>query len=149
VLDAIRLAADTMRGAQFKNRALVVISDCGDNESRTSATTLEQDLRAALISLYVLAPRDPTPLGIHFSEEVEARASVWRIAPRTGGYAAGVITRSELLGIVKQLAAGIRSPYVLYFEQPASSPAPSRLLVEIPKLKRKALVQSSGAYRRE
>ena len=82
LLDSVYLAAHEMRKARSPRKALLVITDSDDNNSRYRDRDLKNFMREADVSLYVLAvPCSDCPL----SKPPSAERVLWNIADETGG----------------------------------------------------------------
>jgi VWFA-related protein len=98
--DAIILAAHQSRKAVNQRKALVVISDGGDNNSRYTMSELISMLREADIRVYAISLMErPQFLG--------------KICEDTGGRAIWVHKLSELHDAMEQLSLEMRSEYVV------------------------------------
>lgn len=143
--DAIRLALETMRQARFTNKAILLISDGGDNASKNTAGHLDRALAQEGVPLFIVAP--VTRPGVEtVSSQLAERAEMWRVATRSGGFAAGAATQDETISLVATLSTLIRSPYMLYFNQPANAEF-SKLKIEVPGMRPKPLVLYRGTMR--
>jgi VWFA-related protein len=100
LLDAVALSTRLMRAARNSNKALLILSDGNDNNSRFSASeirnmVMESDFRVYAIGLF------------HRPHLLQ------RLAEETGGRVAIVQTMSELPDVVQRLSAEIRGQYLL------------------------------------
>ena len=100
MLDAVALATHHMRSARNSRRALLILSDGGDNNSRFSeaeirSMVLESDVRVYAIGLF------------HRSRFLQ------QMADETGGRVLIAENLKDLPGIVERLSVEIRSHYVL------------------------------------
>jgi VWFA-related protein len=98
--DAIYLAAHEMRSAKNPRRALLVLTDGGDNNSRYSESevrhlVVESDVRVYAIGMF------------------ERPRFLERLAEETGGKAVCVRGLNELPGAIETLSAELRNQYLL------------------------------------
>jgi Ca-activated chloride channel homolog len=98
--DAICLAANQMRQAKNSRKALLVLSDGGDNNSRYSSAEVIDMLREADVRLYAI--------GLFDSARFLKKA-----AEETGGAAIEVENLKSLPDAVDALSAQLRSQYLL------------------------------------
>jgi len=116
LLDAVRLALDTLRGAHNPRKALLVISDGGDNDSRYRAEELRDVLREADARIYsigifrqsVMLPEEE-PAGPHL---------LAMLSEETGGRQFAVRDRRELAGIGEKIGLELHNQYLLGFRPP-------------------------------
>ena len=71
LLDAIYLAVDTMRRARHQRKAIVVISDGGDNCSRYTVLETRQMVREADAQIFAIGIFDPPSSRPHTPEEAD------------------------------------------------------------------------------
>ena len=85
LLDAIYLAVETMRRARHQRKAIVVISDGGDNCSRYSVIETRQMVREADVQIFAIGIFDPPTGRRTYSEESDGPELLSSIAEETGG----------------------------------------------------------------
>ena len=122
MLDAIHLALSKMKGARFERKALLVISDGGDNISRRSFRELKNTLLEADVQVYSLGVYDSDyALKKHTPEERNGPTLLDRVAKDTGGrdFPVGL---DNLPTIGTEIARELRNQYVLGFA-PATATA--------------------------
>jgi Ca-activated chloride channel homolog len=112
LLDAIYLGLSEMKGAHNAKRALLIISDGGDNHSRYSEVDVrrlvkEADVQIYAIGIYNAFDARPTP------EELNGPSLLAEIAELTGGRVYGVGNVSELPDIAGKISTELRNQYVL------------------------------------
>jgi VWFA-related protein len=108
LLDAIYLSVSQMKKAKNPRRALVVLSDGGDNDSRFSEHEIRQLLRESNVSLYAI--------GI-LGRMVTAGAMklLSNLAEETGGRLFPVHNVNELPEAVAKLNTALRDQYMLAY----------------------------------
>src|SRR6185437_5585582 len=82
LLDAIYLSLAEMRHAKYQRRALLIISDGGDNHSRYSERDIERVVREANVQIYGIGLYSATPAT---QEEINGPALLDKITESTGG----------------------------------------------------------------
>jgi Ca-activated chloride channel homolog len=100
MLDAICLAVNQMRHAKNPRKALLILSDGGDNNSRYSDGEVINLLREADVQLFAIGLFD----NAHFLRKAAAE---------TGGAVVAVHNLNDLSGAVDKLSTQVRSQYVL------------------------------------
>jgi Ca-activated chloride channel family protein len=110
LLDAIYLGLDKMRNAHNQKKALLIISDGGDNRSRYTESEIknlvrEADVQIYAIGIYEAAP--PTP------EERAGPALLTDISEVTGGRTFSIDNASELADVASKIGVELRNQYVI------------------------------------
>ena len=110
LLDAIYLGMNKMRDAQNRKKALLVISDGGDNHSRYTdgeikSMVKEADVQIYAIGIFELTP--PTP------EEVRGPHLLSEITDITGGRTFVIDNPNELADVATKIGIELRNQYVL------------------------------------
>ena len=114
LLDAIYLALHYMKNAQHSRRALLVISDGGDNDSRYTQSELKKVLQESNVWIYavgIYAPGSP----ILPEEERGGPKLLIEMAENTGGRHLAVYDAGELPEAAAQLGLELRNQYVLAY----------------------------------
>jgi len=112
MLDAIYLGLSQMKGARNSKRALLIISDGGDNHSRYSERDIqnfvkEADVQLYAIGIYEAAGSRPTP------EEASGPALLSDVTDLTGGRTFTVSNLNDLPDIAIKISMELRNQYVL------------------------------------
>jgi len=110
LLDAVYFAIHQMRGAKYPKRALLIISDGGDNHSRYGEREVRSLLKEADVMLYAIALIDPTSQVL---EEVRGPELLEEITSLTGGRAFGIGQPNLLPAIANKVGMELRNQYVL------------------------------------
>lgn len=112
MLDGIHLAIDQMKHAKHTRKALIVVSDGGDNFSRRSLRELKSTLIEANVQVYSLGVFDNDYQVRHTPEERNGPSLLDQMALDTGGRAYPV-SLDALPQIGAQIARELRNQYVL------------------------------------
>jgi len=112
LLDAIYLGLTQMRGASNHKRALLVISDGGDNHSRYNEKDIRNFLQEADCQLYVMGVFDANDMG-RTDEERYGPTLLSELAEMTGGRVFPVSNLNDLPDIASKIGAELRNQYVL------------------------------------
>ncbi|HEY6307665.1 MAG TPA: VWA domain-containing protein [Candidatus Angelobacter sp.] len=110
LLDAIYMGVSKMKDARNTKKALLIISDGGDNHSRYTENEIksmvkEADVQIYSIGIFSLAP--PTP------EEVSGPALLTEISNVTGGRMFTINNPNELADVATKIGIELRNQYVL------------------------------------
>ena len=112
MLDGIHLAVEQMKHAKHSRKALVVVSDGGDNFSRRSLRELKATLIEAEVQVYSLGIFDHDFKIRHTPEERNGPTLLDEVALHTGGRTYPV-SLDALPDIGAQIARELRNQYVL------------------------------------
>jgi len=113
LLDAIYLGLSQMRGAHNSRRALLILSDGGDNHSRYSESDLKRLVREADTQLYAIGNFDPLEYRSRTPEELNGPSLLSEITEMTGGQLFAVENLNELPDTAEKIAMELRSQYIL------------------------------------
>lgn len=114
LLDAIYLALDTMRQAHNPRKALLVISDGGDNRSRYGVKDIKNLVREGDVQIYSIGIFDP--VGERSDPEIIWGPSLLReISELTGGrmFPVELYNLNELPDVATKISIELRNQYVL------------------------------------
>jgi Ca-activated chloride channel homolog len=113
MLDAISLGLREMKEARNSRKAIVVISDGGDNHSQYTSAQIEALVRAADVQVYAMGVFEPA-LSVGLSpEEVSGPRLLSEIATQTGGRAFAAALTGDLPSVAARIAVELRNQYVL------------------------------------
>src|SRR6202007_371424 len=113
LLDAIYLGLSEMRTARNGKRALLIISDGGDNNSRYSEKDIKRLVREANTQLYSVGIFDPFANRSRTPEELNGPSLLTEVTELTGGRAFTVENLNELPDIAAKIDAELRNQYIL------------------------------------
>ena len=102
-----------MKGAHHAKRALLVISDGGDNSSRYNEKDLKRLVREADTQLYSIGIFDPIEYRSRTLEELNGPSLLSELTELTGGRAFSVENLNELPDIAARIGTELRNQYVL------------------------------------
>lgn len=113
LLDAVKFSLTEMKKAKNPRKAIVVISDGGDNHSTYTAAQIEALVREADVEIYAMGVFDPlASLGLPH-EEISGPKLLSEIATQTGGRAFAASITSDLPSVAARIAIELRNQYVL------------------------------------
>jgi Ca-activated chloride channel family protein len=112
LLDAVYLGLSQMKGARNAKKALLIISDGGDNHSRYSESDVRRFVKEAGVQLYAIGIYDPagsrgTP------EEATGPALLGEITDMSGGRTFPISNLNDLPDIAIKIGMELRNQYVL------------------------------------
>ncbi len=104
-----------MRGARNGKRALLIISDGGDNHSRYSESDIRNFVKEADCQLYAMGVFDVNDMG-RTTEERYGPTLLSELAEMTGGRVFPVSSLSDLPDIAAKIGMELRNQYVLGYK---------------------------------
>ena len=110
LLDSIYLALSKMREAHNQKKALLIISDGGDNHSRYTESEIKSIVKEADVQIYAIGIFSPNPGTI---EEQTGPATLSAITDVTGGRTFTVDNPNELSDIATKIGIELRNQYVI------------------------------------
>lgn len=113
LLDAIHLALLQMKGAQNPRKAILILSDGGDNRSRYTETEIKSAMREADVQVYALGIFDPDGRPKKTPEERNGPRLLADIAEQTGGRHFPVRNLDDLPALCERIGMELRNQYVL------------------------------------
>jgi Ca-activated chloride channel family protein len=113
LLDAIYLALAKMRSVRYQRRALLIISDGGDNNSRYRLKEIKQLAQEADVQIYAIGLFD-TALFKPF-EEFMGRRWLQEITDATGGRTITVDNLEQLPEVAATISWELRNRYILAY----------------------------------
>jgi VWFA-related protein len=113
LLDAIHLGIAQMKHARNTRKALIVLSDGGDNFSRRNLRQLRATLLEADVQVYAMGVFDGNYAVKHTREEREGPKLLDRVALDTGGRDFPIGKMGDLPEIGVQIARQLRNQYIL------------------------------------
>jgi len=115
MLDAAELALREMKNAKNPRKAIVIISDGGDNHSKYSARQIESLVREAEVQIYAMGVFEPDIfLGLS-KEEISGPRLLKEIAEQTGGRVFAASDPHDLPSVATRIGIELRNQYVLAY----------------------------------
>ncbi len=112
LIDAVYLGVNKLRQAKYERKALLIISDGGDNRSRYTENELRRLVRESDVQIYSIGIFDqyaPT------SEEQQGPILLTDVCEMTGGRLFRVSDLADLGDIASRISAELRNEYVIGF----------------------------------
>lgn len=116
LLDAIYLGLSQMRRAHNTRRALLIISDGGDNHSRYNENDVREFLKESDCQLYAIGIYDPIGIRMRTPEELNGPSLLDEMTEMTGGRVFPVTNLNELPDIAMKISMELRNQYVLGYK---------------------------------
>ena len=113
LFDAAQMALREMQKAKNPRKAIVIISDGGDNNSRYSAREIESLVREADVQVYAMGVFQSSILGGSTKEEISGPRLLSQLAEQTGGRAFTASDPNDLPNVAARIAIELRNQYVL------------------------------------
>lgn len=111
LFDGIYLGLSQMRRAHNTKKALLIISDGGDNHSRYTETDIRRFVQEADVQIYAIGLYEPD--GGPTIEEREGPALLQNLTQMTGGRTFSVHSLDELPDIATKISMELRNQYVI------------------------------------
>jgi Ca-activated chloride channel family protein len=145
LLDAIYLAAMQLKHASYPRRALVIISDGADNNSRYRFNEIKSMLEESDIEVYAIGLFEPSLLKSY--EEIIGKKHLFELTASTGGRTVAVDHIAGVPEAAAQISWDLRSQYILGYRPPLSPEARRKIRVRLTPGTDPSLLQAH--YRRQ
>ena len=113
LLDAVYLGLHEMKKARSPRKALLIISDGGDNSSRYTEGEIRNLVKEADVQIYAIGIYEPIAARGRTAEEANGQGLLTEIAEQTGGRQYPVDNLNELPDIAAKIGVELRNQYVL------------------------------------
>lgn len=115
MLDAAEMALREMKKAKNPRKAIVIISDGGDNSSRYSASEIQSLVREADVQIYAMGVFEALLFPGLTKEEISGPRLLSELAEQTGGRAYSASDPKDLPSIAARIGIELRNQYVLAY----------------------------------
>ena len=115
MLDAAELALRQMKKAKNPRKAILIISDGGDNSSKYTAAQIESLVREADVQVYAMGIFEPAIIPVLSQEEISGPRLLSQLAEQTGGRAFSASDPSDLPNVAVRIGIELRNQYVLAY----------------------------------
>ncbi len=113
LLDAIEMGIEKLRSARYPRRALLIISDGGDNASRHKLRHVKSEVEESGVEVYAIGLFDDgLPVFKSLDEKLGNRI-LSRVTEASGGHAVTVENLAKLPSIASSISTEMRSQYLL------------------------------------
>jgi len=115
LLDAVHAGLQEIKRAKNPRKALLIISDGGDNNSRFTASQIEGLVKEADVQIYAMGVFEPVLSFGLTGEEMSGPKLLSEIAEQTGGRALAASNLRDLPSIAERIGIELRNQYVLAY----------------------------------
>jgi Ca-activated chloride channel homolog len=115
LLDGIVMAMNEMKKAKNPRKALLVISDGGDNNSRYTEGEIKSRVKEADVQVYAIGIYEPASSRGRTAEELSGPGLLTELAEQTGGRQFPVENLNELPDVATKIGIELRNQYVLFY----------------------------------
>jgi VWFA-related protein len=147
LLDAIYLSLYEMRHARHARKAILIISDGGDNASRYSTREIKKLVREADVQIYSIGILEPIAGRARSPEEMDGPALLDTIAKQSGGRLFEVEDTNELPDIASKIGMALRNQYVLGYTPAMSKKDGKYHRIQVKVMRPKGLPSLRASYR--
>lgn len=113
LLDGVYLAMNEMKRARNGRKAILIISDGGDNSSRYTESEVKNAVREADVQIYAIGIFEPYGGRFRTPEEMAGPGLLGDITEQTGGRHFAVDNLAELPDVAAKIGLELRNQYVL------------------------------------
>ena len=115
LLDSIEVGLKEMKKARNSRKALLILSDGGDNNSRYTAQEIGNLVREADVQVYAMGVFEPFSNRRLTESELSGPALLAELCEQTGGRLFPARASSALASIARKIAIELRNEYVLAY----------------------------------
>lgn len=116
LLDAIYLGMEEMKKATTNRKALLVISDGGENHSRYTERDIKEMVKESDVEIYAIGVFEPLSSRDRTPEEAAGPSLLSDLANMTGGRMFSVEDPNELPDIAEKISIELRNQYVIGYK---------------------------------
>src|SRR2546426_5541160 len=113
LLDAVYMALHKMKKARNPRKALLIISDGGDNSSRYTESEIKNLVREADVQIYAIGIFEPASSRGRTAEELNGPGLLSELSEQTGGRHFAVENLNELPDVAAKIGIELRNQYIL------------------------------------
>lgn len=112
LLDGVYMAMNQMKKARNNRKAILIISDGGDNSSRYTESEVKNAVREADVQIYAIGIFEPGGMA-GTTEERSGPGLLTELADQTGGRHFAIQNLGELPDVAEKIGLELRNEYVL------------------------------------
>ncbi len=113
LLDGVYVAMNHMKKARNARKAILILSDGGDNSSRYTESEVKNAVREADVQIYAIGIFEPVHARGRTAEELSGPGLLNELAEQTGGRHFAVENINELPDIAAKIGIELRNQYVI------------------------------------
>jgi VWFA-related protein len=148
LLDAIDLSIHHMRQAANMRRALVIVSDGGDNRSRRTMSEVKNLVKEADVQIYAIGIFDPVEVRMLTPEDAAGPSLLRALTKQSGGHLFEVDNLNQLSDVASKIGAALRTQYVLGYYPSQSKRDGKYHKVEVKLVQVKGAPKLQASWRR-
>lgn len=115
MFDAVEMALHQMKKAKNPRKAILIISDGGDNSSHYSAADIESLVREADVQIYAMGVFEPVLYFGMTKEEISGPRLLSELAEQSGGRVFAASDSYDLPNVAARIGIELRNQYVLAY----------------------------------
>ncbi|SRR6266568_3398758 len=116
LLDAIYLGLSKMKEASTSRKAMLIVSDGGDNHSRYTERDIRQAVKEADVEIYAVGIFEPLASRARTLEEARGPELLADLAQVSGGQLFSVEEPNELPDVMEKISIELRNQYVIGYK---------------------------------
>jgi len=147
LLDGVYLAMNKMKKAHNPRKAILIISDGGDNSSRYTETEVKNAVREADVQIYAIGIFEPVMSRGRTAEEMGGPALLAEMAEQTGGRHFAVDNLAELPDVAAKIGIELRNQYLLGYSPKNATRDGKYRRVQVKLVKTTGLPQLRAMFR--
>jgi Ca-activated chloride channel homolog len=147
LLDGVYMAMNQMKKARNPRRAILIISDGGDNSSRYTEGDVRRAVREADVQIYSIGIFEPVASRGRTPEELSGPALLGEITDQTGGRHFEVDNLAELPDVAAKIGIELRNQYVIGYQPKNKNRDGKYRRVVVKLVKTTGLPQLKAAFR--
>jgi VWFA-related protein len=147
LLDAVYMALHEMRKSQKPRKALLILSDGGDNSSRYTETEVRTLVRESDSLIYAIGIFEPMGARSRSAEELSGPSLLSSISEQTGGRHIPVDNINELPDVAAKIGIELRNRYVLGYTPKNQERDGKYRRVQVKMVQPRGLPQLRAAWR--
>jgi len=147
LLDGVYLAMNQMKKAHNPRKAILIISDGGDNSSRYTETEVKNAVREADVQIYAIGIFEPVMSRGRTVEEMGGPALLAEMAEQTGGRHFAVDNLAELPDVAAKIGIELRNQYLLGYSPKNAARDGKYRRVQVKLVKTTGLPQLRAMFR--
>ncbi len=147
LLDGVYLSMNQMKKAHNPRKAILIISDGGDNSSRYTETEVKNAVREADVQIYAIGIFEPIGRRDHTVEEYNGPGLLSELSEQTGGRHFTVDNLAELPDVAAKIGIELRNQYVLGYSPKNTSRDGKYRRVQVKLVKTTGLPQLRAMFR--
>jgi len=147
LLDGVAMAMNEMKKAKNGRKAILIVSDGGDNSSRFTESEVRNWVREGDVQIYAIGIFEPVGARGRTPEEMSGPGLLSDLAEQTGGRHFAVENLADLPDIAAKIGLELRNQYVLGYNPKNAAKDGKYRKVEVKLVKIKDLPPLRARYR--